>query len=120
MKMAVDEGLIVRDPSDALQRHEKPKQRSRRKGRRLSPEQLEKVIETAERLTPSFAPVIVLLAHTGVRAREALGLRWADLDFDAATIGSGGSWRGTTAATSRSKPRPRTATCRSCLRCADA
>lgn len=86
MKMAVDEGLIVRDPSDALQRHEKPKQRSRRKGRRLSPEQLEKVITTAERLTPSFAPVIVLLAHTGLRAREALGLRWADVDLDAATI----------------------------------
>ena len=30
--------------------------------------------------------MIVLLAHTGLRAREALGLRWADVDLDAATI----------------------------------
>jgi integrase len=86
LKMARDEELIVRDPSDALQRHERPKQRSKRKGRRLSPEQLEQVIETAERRVPGFAPVIVLLAYTGMRAREALGLRWQDVDLDAATI----------------------------------
>jgi integrase len=86
LKMARDEGLIVRDPSEALQRHERPKQRSRRKGRRLSPEQLEKVIATAERRVPGFAPLIVLLAYTGMRAREALGLRWQDIDLDAATI----------------------------------
>jgi integrase len=86
MKMAVDEELIVRDPSAALQRHERPKQKATRKGRRLSPEQLAQVIEIAERLTPSFAPLIVLLAYTGLRAREALGLRWQDVDLDAATI----------------------------------
>jgi integrase len=86
LKMARDEGLIVRDPSEALQRHERPKQRSRRKGRRLSPEQLEKVIATAEQRVPGFAPLIVLLAYTGMRAREALGLRWQDIDLDAATI----------------------------------
>jgi integrase len=28
----------------------------------------------------------VLLAYTGVRIREALGLRWRDIDLDAATI----------------------------------
>ena len=31
MKMAVDEELIVRDPSAALQRHERPKQKAKRK-----------------------------------------------------------------------------------------
>jgi integrase len=86
LKMARDEGLIVRDPTEALQPHERPKQRSKRKGRRLSPEQLEDVITTAERLTPSFAPVIVALAYTGMRIREALGLRWEDVDLDEATI----------------------------------
>jgi integrase len=86
LKMARDEGLIVRDPTEALQAHERPKQRSKRKGRRLSPEQLEQVITTAERLAPSFAPIIVLLAYTGMRIREALGLRWQDLDLDEATI----------------------------------
>jgi integrase len=86
LKMAVDEGLIVRDPSEALQRHERPKQRSRRKGRRLSPEQLQAVIDTAEKRVPGFAPLIVLLAFTGMRIREALGLRWQDVDLDNATI----------------------------------
>lgn len=86
LKMARDEGLIVRDPSEALQRHERPKQRSRRKGRRLSPEQLQAVIDTAEERVPGFAPLIVLLAFTGMRIREALGLRWQDIDLDEATI----------------------------------
>ncbi len=86
LKMARDEGLIVRDPCEALQAHERPKQRSRRKGRRLSPVELERVLATAERLVPSFAALIVLLAYTGMRAREALGMRWEDVDFEAATI----------------------------------
>jgi integrase len=86
LKMARDEGLIVRDPTEALQAHERPKQRSQRKGRRLSPEQLEQVIATAERVAPSFAPIVVLLAFTGMRIREALGLRWQDVDLEAATI----------------------------------
>jgi integrase len=86
MKMAVDEGLIVRDPAAALQRHERPKQKPRRTGRRLSPEQLDRAIEIAEQRTPSYAPLIVLLAFTGLRIREALALTWADVDFDTATI----------------------------------
>ena len=86
MKMAVDEELIVRDPSAALQRHERPKQKAKRTGRRLSPAQLDAVIKTAERVVPSFAPMVVLLAFTGMRIREALGLRWEDVDLDSATI----------------------------------
>jgi integrase len=86
MKMGVDEGLIVRDPSAALQRHERPTQKPGRKGRRLSPEQLAHTIEIAERRTPGYAPLIVLLAYSGMRIREALGLRWEDIDLDTATI----------------------------------
>jgi integrase len=86
MKMAVDEELIVRDPSAALQPHERPTQKPKRKAKRLSPDQLQDVIRAAERLTPSFAPVVVLLAFTGMRIREALGLRWEDVDLDEATI----------------------------------
>jgi len=86
LKMARDEGLIVRDPTEALQRHERPKQRSQRKGKRLSPADLERVLTVAEQVVPSFAPLVVLLAYTGMRVREALGLRWQDVDLDAATI----------------------------------
>jgi integrase len=86
MKMATDEGLIVRDPSVALQRHERPKQQPRRQSRRLSPTELDAVIAAAERRVPGYAPLVVLLVHTGLRIREALGLRWQDIDLDAATI----------------------------------
>jgi integrase len=78
--------LIIRDPSAALQPHERPTQKAKRKAKRLSPDQLQAVISSAERLTPSFAPVIVLLAYTGMRIREALGLRWENVDLDEATI----------------------------------
>jgi integrase len=44
------------------------------------------VIATAERRVPSFAPLIVLLAYTGMRVREALGLHWEDVDLDAGVI----------------------------------
>jgi integrase len=86
LKMARDGGLIVRDPAEALQAHERPRQRSKRKGRRLSPAELQAVIETAERRVPGYAPLVVLLAYTGVRIREALALRWRDVDLDTATI----------------------------------
>ena len=38
------------------------------------------LVVAAEKRTPSYAAVIAFLAYTGCRAREALGLRWADVD----------------------------------------
>jgi integrase len=35
---------------------------------------------------PGYAPLIVLLAFTGMRIREALGLCWQDVDLDAGAI----------------------------------
>jgi hypothetical protein len=117
LKMAVDEGVIVRDPSEALQPHERPKQRSKRKGRRLSPQQLEEAIATAEERVPGFAPLIVLLAWTGVRIREALACAGRTSTSTPRPSGSAGSWPPTTAATSGSRPRRASATFRSCPHC---
>jgi integrase len=86
IKMAIDEDLRVKDPIAALQPHERPTQKTKRKGRRLSPDELQVVIDIAERRLPGYAPLIVLLAFTGMRIREALGLRWQDVDLDTATI----------------------------------
>jgi len=38
------------------------------------------------RRAPRFAPLLHLLFATGMRRGEALGLQWADVDFDAGTI----------------------------------
>jgi hypothetical protein len=48
MKMAIDEDLRMKDPSAALQPHERPTQKTKRKGRRLSPDELQEVIDIAE------------------------------------------------------------------------
>ena len=39
-------------------------------------------LEAAERATPRFAALFLLLGHTGVRPGEAFALRWTDIDFD--------------------------------------
>jgi integrase len=44
------------------------------------------VLARAETRVPGYAALIVTLAFTGMRVREALGLRWQDLDFDAGEI----------------------------------
>jgi hypothetical protein len=98
--------------TEALQAHERPKQRSKRKGRRLSPAELEAVIETAERLTPSFAPLFVLLAFTGLRIREALALRFGrTLTSTPRRFASAGNSPWTIGPTSRSRPTQACATC---------
>jgi integrase len=55
-------------------------------GPQALPSELEAALEAAERLVPGFPALIVLLAYTGMRIREALGLRWQDVDLDTATI----------------------------------
>jgi integrase len=38
------------------------------------------LVVAAEKRTPSYAALIAFLAYTGSRAREALGLRWGDVE----------------------------------------
>ena len=58
---------------------EVPKQRSTKKPRRLDDADLERLFAAA---TPGYRIVFVLLAFTGLRIREALGLTWADVDLE--------------------------------------
>jgi integrase len=52
----------------------------------LSGEQLDGLVEAASRKTPAYAGPIAVLAYTGCRAREALGLRWGDIDTNAKLV----------------------------------
>jgi len=47
----------------------------------LMGDDLVRFLRAAELLTPAFFPVFLLMARTGVRIGEALGLQWDDLDF---------------------------------------
>ena len=45
----------------------------------LWPEQAEAIFEAAEKLSPEFAALLIVLCYTGMRLSEALGLRWNDI-----------------------------------------
>jgi len=76
---AIREDALVRSPLDKLDRREVPKQRSTKKPRRLDDAELERLFAAA---MPGYRIVFVLLAFTGLRIREALGLTWADVDLE--------------------------------------
>jgi len=48
--------------------------------------EVETLIAVAREHEPRFAPLLVLLLSTGLRRGEALGLKWSDVNFEAATI----------------------------------
>jgi integrase len=48
----------------------------------LSKEELRLLLDTAQKHFPADYPLFLLLARTGVRIGEALGLQWGDIDFN--------------------------------------
>ncbi len=77
---AVSDDLLATNPCDRIQRHTRPKQKSSREPRVLSSDQLDALVDAASKKTPAYAGIIAVLAYTGCRAREGLGLRWEDVD----------------------------------------
>jgi integrase len=77
-RLARSRGLTTRSPFDGLDRSELPKQTGKPSNRRLDERELNLFVAHA---TARFRPVLTVLAFTGLRISEALGLRWADVDF---------------------------------------
>lgn len=56
-------------------------------GNPFTPEELDRILQAAkESGSMYFYPFICLLADTGCRKGEALGLKWSDVDFAARTV----------------------------------
>lgn len=83
LSFALSRGYIATNPLHRLSRIEKPQQVARRKARRLSRDEVQRLCDAA---TPRYRPVIMMLAWTGLRVSEALALRWEDIDFEAKEI----------------------------------
>jgi integrase len=47
----------------------------------LSAEELNTLLETGEKHFPNHYPMFLVLARTGMREGEAIGLKWGDIDF---------------------------------------
>jgi integrase len=77
--VAIREGALVRSPLEKLDPRELPKRRSTKKPRRLDEAELERLLAAAKQKTPGYYVLFALLAFTGLRIREALGLVWSDV-----------------------------------------
>lgn len=65
-----------------------------------SPEEVRRIVETAESVDPTLATMLVIAALTGARRGELVALRWPDLNWTAGVLtiarsiyeGAGGGW----------------------------
>jgi integrase len=80
LKQAIENGLLVRNASDAtkLPRQEKKEMRV------LTPDEEKKLLDTLG--TDTYSTAILLDLSTGLRLGELLGLRWEDVDLDAGIL----------------------------------
>jgi integrase len=75
---AVRDGLILSNPLDAVK---SPRERAT-KQKTLSPSQVRDLLESVDAVeSPQSIALVTLIASTGLRIGEALGLRWEDLDL---------------------------------------
>ena len=76
---AVEDKLINRDPTDS-KRITLSQRRTRREP--LSLDDFYAVLNKLDLLAPKDRCIVALLAYTGMRRGEMLGLRWEDVDFE--------------------------------------
>jgi integrase len=84
--VAIREDVLIRSPLDKLDPRELPKPHSKKKPRRLDDAELERLFAAAKTKTPGYRVLFDLLAFTGLRVREALGLTWADVDLQRGVV----------------------------------
>jgi integrase len=83
LKDAVRWGRLVRNPADAV---DAPRRQMRPELAVWDAETLSEFLTRAESEQDRHAPLWGLLASTGMRRGEALGLRWCDVDLDAGVL----------------------------------
>lgn len=80
LRQAVSWGILKKDPTEGLRTPRVP----RKERPVLSAENLQKLLEAAKGYR--YYLVIRILAFTGMRLGEVLGLKWRDIDFSAGTV----------------------------------
>jgi integrase len=78
----VREGVVARNVVCDLAREDRPGAQRKSEPRYLSPDELDLLLA---KMGDTFRPVAAACAYAGLRLSEALGLRWRDVDFAAAT-----------------------------------
>jgi integrase len=83
LRFGVKGGLLERNPVGDLDRDDRPGAARLTEPRYLSAAELELLLAS---VTDTFRPAVATCAFAALRISEALGLRWRDVDFAAATI----------------------------------
>jgi integrase len=102
-RFGVKAGALERNPVRDLDRDDRPGSARQKEPRYLDAAEIERLLA---KLSDTFRPIAAVCAFAGLRASEALGLRWRDLDLKAGTLtvsgqlGPGGSIRATKTAAS--------------------
>lgn len=79
---AIEDGHLTANPVlRILRRHHAPEATAPRKADALTREELGLLLRTCQEHFSTFYPFFSLLARTGLRFGEAIGLQWGDLDF---------------------------------------
>ncbi len=74
------DGLVARNPAARLG-YLVPRRHGPRRSQALGRADLERLLATARRDYPALAVLFLVLARTGLRLGEALGLQWPDVDL---------------------------------------
>jgi integrase len=86
LQWAAGEGLISdRNPLKKVKSRtatDEERQRSDDKKSPLSEVEIDKILEYVDRYHPTYAPFVRFLLFSGVRAGEAVGLMWENIDLD--------------------------------------
>jgi integrase len=80
-RVARSRGYVARSPVDGLDPAELPKPSVGGAGRVLDELELAALVRAAADLPAAYRTGVALLAYSGLRLSEALGLRWGDIDL---------------------------------------
>ena len=89
---AVEDGLLAANPALKLGRYTERSRTPVRTIEIFTPAELEAILRAAERALPALAPLLLVMARTGLRLGEALTLRVEDLDFSRRDLWVRRSW----------------------------
>jgi integrase len=84
LERAVEDGLLLKNPARGLAR-ELPASATAAEVEEIevfTPDELKRLLGTAERDYPEWYAFVLCLARSGVRLGEAVALEWRDVDFD--------------------------------------
>ncbi len=89
LSAAIDDGVLLANPAAGLGRSLRlvPSKATRQEEiKAMTREQLESFLDAARKKDPSWFPLLLLLARTGLRIGEALALEWDSIDLAGSSL----------------------------------